>query len=73
MLTHEHTHAHGPVDVRTDELDSPIPPHLNTECMQLILNQVSARHADESIVTVIDGAGWHRSHGLKAPANMYLR
>jgi transposase len=47
-------------------------PHVNTECMQLFLNEVSARHPDERIVMVIDGAGWHRSDGLKAPANIYL-
>jgi len=40
--------------------------------MQLFLNEVSARHPDEHIVMVIDGAGWHRSDALKAPANIYL-
>jgi transposase len=53
-------------------MDSLILPHVNTECMQLFLNEVSARHPDERIVMVIDGAGWHRSDGLKAPANIYL-
>ncbi|MES2944196.1 MAG: transposase [Pseudomonadota bacterium] len=36
------------------------------------MNEVSARHPDERIVMVIDGAGWHRSGQLKAPANIYL-
>jgi transposase len=47
-------------------------PHVNTACMQLFLNEVSARHPDERIVMVIDGAGWHRSDALKAPENIYL-
>lgn len=47
-------------------------PHVNTECMQLFPNEVSARHPDERIVMVIDGAGWHRSDKLKALANIYL-
>lgn len=72
MLTHEYTYAYGAVDVCTGELDSLILPHVNTECMQLFLNEVSARHPEERIVMVIDGAGWHRSDALKAPANIYL-
>ena len=72
MLTHEYTYAYAAVDVRTGELDSLILPHVNTECMQLFLNEVSARHPDEHIVMVIDGAGWHRSDSLKAPTNVYL-
>lgn len=42
-------------------------PRVNTECMQLFLNEVSARHPNERIVMVIDGAGWHRSDALRAP------
>ena len=72
MLTHEYTYAYGAVDVCTGELDSLILPHVNTGCMQLFLNEVSARHPDERIVMVMDGAGWHRSDALKAPDNIYL-
>jgi hypothetical protein len=72
MLTHEYTYVFGAVDVCTGELDSLILPHVNTGCMQLFLNEVSARHPDERIVMVIDGAGWHRSDALKAPDNIYL-
>ena len=72
MLTHEYSYAYGAVDVCTGELDSLILPQVNTGCMQLFLNEVSLRHPDEHIVIVIDGAGWHRSAALKAPANIYL-
>ena len=72
MLTHEYTYAYGAVDACTGELDSLILPHVNTECMQLFLNEVSARHPDGRIVMVINGAGWHRSDALKAPENIYL-
>lgn len=72
MLTHEYTYVFGAVDVYTGELDSLILPYVNTECMQLFLDEVSARHPDEKIVMVIDGAGWHRSDALKAPPNIYL-
>lgn len=72
MLTHEYTYAYGAVDACTGELDSLILPQVNTGCMQLFLNEVSKRHPNERIVMVIDGAGWHRSRMLKAPANIYL-
>jgi transposase len=72
MLTHEYTYAYGAVDVCTGELDSLILPHVNTQCMQLFINEVSQRHPHERIVMVIDGAGWHRSDALKAPENIYL-
>lgn len=72
MLTHEYTYVYGAVDVCTGELDSLILPHVNTDCMQLFLSEVSARHPDERIVMVVDGVGWHRSDALKVPANIYL-
>jgi transposase len=72
MLTHQYTYAYGAVDVLTGELDSLILPHVNTECMQLFLNEVSARHPHERIVMVIDGAGWHRGGALIAPSNICL-
>ena len=72
MLTHEYTYAYGAVDACTGELDSFILPHVNTQCIQLFLNEVSKRHPHERIVMVIDGAGWHRSAMLKAPDNIYL-
>ena len=72
MLTHEYTYAYAAVDVDTGELDSLILPSVNTECMQVFLDEVAARHPLDKIVMVLDGAGWHASHSLKPPANMYL-
>jgi transposase len=72
MLTHEYTYAYAAVDVVSGEMDSLILPHVNTACMQVFLDAVAARHPDERIVMVLDGAGWHASHDLQAPANMRL-
>ena len=72
MLTHECTYACGAVDVWTGQVDSLFLPHVITDCMELFLNEVSARHPDDHIVMAIGGAGWHRSNSLKAPANIYL-
>jgi hypothetical protein len=38
----------------------------------LFVDELSKRHPDERLVVVIDGAGWHRSHALRAPPNIYL-
>ncbi len=72
MLTHQYTYAYSAVDVCSGETDSLILPHVNTACMQLFLDEVSARHPNERIVMVIDGAGWHRAHALKVPQNIHL-
>ena len=72
MLTHEYTYAYGAVDVVTGELDSLILPHVNTDCTQIFLDEVAARHAEHHIIMVLDGAGWHRSAALKTPTNMRL-
>ena len=72
MLTHEYTYAYGAVDIVSGEFDSLILPHVNTDCMQLFLDEVAARHPQSRIIMVIDGAGWHRSLALKAPPNMQL-
>ena len=72
MLTREYTYAYGAVDVVSGELDSLILPHVNTGCMQLFLDEVSARHPERRIIMVLDGASWHRSKALKPPSNMQL-
>ena len=72
MLTHEYTYAYAAVEAKSGELDSLILPHVNTECMQLFLNEVGARHPHDKIVMVLDGVGWHVSKLLKPPPNMKL-
>lgn len=41
--------------------------------MQVFLDTVSARHADDHIVMVLDGAGWHSSKALVTPPNMRMQ
>jgi transposase len=72
MLTHEYTYAYGAIAVSTGQLESLILPYVNTQCMQIFLDEVAQRHPDQFIVMVMDGAGWHRSHRLRAPENMIL-
>ena len=40
--------------------------------MTLLLAEVAARHAEEFLVLVLAGAGWHCADALEVPANMQL-
>ncbi len=72
MLTHEYTYAYASCEPATGTMDALILPKVNTQCMQIFLNTVAARHANDHIVMVIDGAGWHSSKKLVAPSNIRL-
>jgi len=72
MLTQEYTDAYAAIDVASGELDSLILPHVNTQCMQIFLEEVARRHTDQNIVRVLDGAGWHTGGALRVPANLRL-
>ena len=72
MLTHEYTYAYAAVDVQSGVLDTLVLPHVNTDCMQVFLDELAQRHRDEHIVLVVDGAGWHHCHRLRVPARMHL-
>lgn len=59
MLTHEYTYAYAAVEAKSGALDSLILPHGTTDCLQLFLDEVGARHPNDQIVMVLAGAGWH--------------
>jgi len=72
MVTQEYTYAYAAVSVNDGAFDSLILPHVNSDCMQLFLDEVSARYPEDRIVMIMDGAGWHKSTTLKAPSNMRM-
>ena len=72
MLTHEYTYAYASCEPATGMMDALILPQVNTQCMQIFLNTVAERHAQDYIVMVMDGAGWHSSKKLVAPSNIRL-
>ena len=48
-------------------------PTVNTEAMQVFLDQVAAsRPPDAHVAIVLDGAGWHQSKDLAVPDNITL-
>jgi len=72
MVTQEYTYAYAAVSVRDGQLDSLILPHVNSDCMQIFLDEVARRHPNERIVMILDGAGWHKASSLKIPETMRL-
>jgi transposase len=72
MVSQEYTYAYAAVSVSDGNMDSLILPHVNGDCMQIFIDEVAARHPDDRIVMVLDGAGWHRSEALIIPDNIRL-
>lgn len=71
-LVREYTYAYAALSPWDARLDSLILPDASTACMNIFLAEIAARYPDDFIVLILDGAGWHRSHGLKIPQNMDL-
>lgn len=72
MLSRQYTYVFGAVSPMDGQFDSLILPQVDTACMQLFLDEVAARHPEDNIVMVLDGAGWHTCNELAAPAHMRL-
>src|SRR5438445_10299977 len=68
----EYEYALRAVSPHDGALDTLVLPSVNAEAMSVFLAEVSQRHADEFILMVLDGAGWHRAKRLQVPANMRL-
>jgi len=72
MLTHQYVYAYGAVSPQDGQFVSLVLPHVNSQCMQIFLDEVAQRHAKENIIMVLDGAGWHRSQRFELPENLRL-
>ncbi len=72
VVSHEYSYVYGTVSVLDGVLDTLILPHVNTDCMQIFLDEVASRHPEERIVMILDGAGWHKSKSLAIPDNIRL-
>jgi hypothetical protein len=72
MVSHEYTYAYATVSVMDGKVDSLIWPHVNGDCMQIFLDEISVRYPDNRMIMVLDGAGWHRNESLIVPDNIQL-
>lgn len=71
-LIRQYTYAFAAVSPHDGILDSLVLPAVNAVTMSIFLAEVAERHADEYIIMVLDGAGWHQSVSLDIPENMKL-
>ena len=72
QIVREYEYAYAAVSPHDGVLDTLVLPGVNAEAMGLFLAEVARRHANEFIVMVLDGAGWHRARRLQIPKNMRL-
>jgi transposase len=68
----EDEYAFAAVSPQDGALDTLVLPAVNTEAMSIFWTEVSQRHANELLIVVRDGAGWHRAKRLPVPAHMRL-
>ena len=68
----EYEYAFGAVEPVTGEHFFLVLPWCNTECMNVFLRELSKAYAEDRILLVCDGAGWHKSQGVKVPENITL-
>lgn len=49
-------------------------PYVNTQCMNIYLDEIShyLSNQNKEAVIIMDGAGWHKSHELKIPDNIKI-
>lgn len=47
-------------------------PYVNTVCLNVFLQEFSKAYAQEKILLVMDGAGWHKSKKVKVPDNIEI-
>jgi transposase len=72
QIVREYEYAYAAVSPHDGVLDTLVLPEVNAEAMGMFLAEVAQRHADEFIVMVLDGAGWHRAKRLQVPENLRL-
>ena len=71
-VVREYEYAFAAVSPHDGSLDTLVLPSVNTEARSVFLAEVSQPHANEFIVLVRDGAGWHRAQRWQVPAHRRL-
>ena len=72
MVTQQYTDAYGTVSPQDGRFDRLVLPHVNSDCMQIFIDEIASRYPDDNVVMVLDGAGWHKSQTLHLPDHLRL-
>jgi transposase len=65
-------YLYGAVNVHTGKDFTLISPHVNTDCMNIWLQQFNRFLNGEEAILIMDGAGWHKSKDLIIPSNLKI-
>ncbi len=68
----EYRYAYGAVEPLTGESCFLVMPYCNTNCMNIFLQELSEKYANDIIVLACDGAAWHKAKALNIPSNITL-
>ena len=71
-LGFENFYVYSAVSPKTWNDCSLLMPYVNSTCMNVFLGYIEKELGREEILLVMDGAGWHKSKGLKIPKNIEI-
>jgi transposase-like protein len=60
-IVREYMYVFAAVSPHDGTLDTFVLPEVNALSMSVFLTEVAQRHSQDSILLVLDGAGWHRA------------
>ena len=65
-------YLYSSVDVSNGSNFSLILPKVNTDNMNIFLSELSKQYSDDTLLIIMDSAGWHKSKALIIPSNIKL-
>jgi len=65
-------YLYSAINPKTGEDFTLLLPKVNTDCMNVFLEEMVKKEQDKSIIMIMDGAGWHSSNDLKVPSNIEI-
>ena len=65
-------YLYSAINHKTGKDFSLILPLVNTDCMNVFLEEFSEELAGQKVLIVMDGAGWHKSKDLRMPPNIRI-
>jgi transposase len=68
----EYRYVYGAVSPLDGELFTLVMPYVNTDCMNVFLEELSKTYPDDYILLLLDNAAWHHSSIMVVPANVHL-
>lgn len=70
--SYQNFYAYSAVGPKTGENFSLLLPFVNTEMMQIYLDEFNQVLGDKEIILIMDQAGWHKSKDLVVPKNVEI-